>query len=181
MRPRLFCALFLASARVAPSAAEAQAPFQLSLVPPVQIVPETEAVSGIRLGIYAKNTDMTGADLAVVTHTTGDGVALQLAFVNIVEGDMEGAQVGWFAGSAIANIVEGKVTGFQAGFYNGSGDTEAFQLGGLNNASGRAAGLQFGLVNVANDMNGLQLGLVNIIRSKERFPVLPIVNWKFDG
>ena len=41
-------------------------------------------------------------------------------------------------------------------------------------------GLQVSFVNIANDMNGVQVGLINIIRSKDRFPVLPIVNWKFD-
>ena len=29
--------------------------------------------------------------------------------------------------------------------------------------------------------SGLQVGLINIIRSKDRFPVLPLVNWKFDN
>lgn len=181
MRQRLAAILPLALALITPAAVEAQAPFQLSLFPPVQIVPETQAVSGIRLGIYGKNTDMTGADLGLVTHTTGSATALQLAVVNIVEGDATGVQLGWMGGGAIANVVDGTFRGFQMGLYNGSGNNQAFQLGGLNNAKGRAAGLQFGLVNIANDMNGLQLGLINIIRSKENFPVLPLVNWKFDG
>lgn len=173
--------LLLAALLVVPRAAEAQAPFQLALFPPAQIVPEDEAVSGIRLSLYGKNTDMTGADLGAVTHTTGDATALQMAFVNIVDGDLTGVQLGWVLGGAIANVTRGTVKGFQWGLYNGSGDTEAFQLGGLNNAAGRAAGLQLGLVNVADDMNGFQVGLVNIIRSKENFPVLPFVNWKLDG
>lgn len=181
MRPRTALGLAFAAVALVPAGLRAQAPFQLSFFPPAQIVPEDQAVSGIRLGIYAKNTDMTGADLGVVTHTTGEAVALQLAFVNIVEGDMTGVQLGWFGGGAIANVVDGTVRGFQMGLYNGSGATQAFQLGGLNNAQGRAAGLQIGLVNVADDMNGFQVGLINIIRSKEKFPVLPIVNWKLDG
>jgi hypothetical protein len=41
-------------------------------------------------------------------------------------------------------------------------------------------GFQFSLVNVAEDMYGVQVGLINIIRSKEDFPILPLVNWKFD-
>ena len=33
---------------------------------------------------------------------------------------------------------------------------------------------------IAEDLYGLQIGLINIIRSKDRFPIRPIVNWKFD-
>lgn len=181
MRLRLVPGLLAAALVLTPAAATAQAPFQLALFPPVQIVPEDEAVSGIRLSLYGRNAAMTGADLGAVTHTTGDATALQMAFVNIVDGDMTGVQLGWMLGGAIANVTRGTVKGFQWGLYNGSGDTRAFQLGGLNNASGRAVGLQLGLVNVADDMNGFQVGLINIIRSKENFPVLPIVNWKLDG
>jgi hypothetical protein len=181
MRYRIALSVLFGSVAFAPAGAQAQAPIQLALFPPVQLVPETEAVSGVRLSLYGKNTEMTGADLGAVTHTTGDATALQMALVNVVEGDVTGVQVGWMLGAAIANVTRGTVRGFQWGLYNGSGDTEAFQLGLLNNAAGRAAGLQFGLVNVANDMYGLQVGLINIIRSKDRFPVLPIVNWKFDG
>jgi hypothetical protein len=181
MRLPLALGLLLCTLSLAPSAARAQAPIQLALFPPAQLVPETEAVSGVRFSLYGKNTDMTGADLGAVTHTTGDAEAIQMAIVNIVDGDVTGVQLGWMLGAAIANVTKGTVRGFQWGLYNGSGDTEAFQLGGLNNADGRAAGFQLGIVNIANDMNGMQVGLVNIIRSKESFPVLPIVNWKFDG
>ena len=166
---------------LAPCALRAQAPIQLSLSPPLQLVDETESVQGLRLGLYAKNDDMEGFDLGVITHTTDDATALQIAFVNIVDGDALGAQVGWGLGVAIANVVRGKYTGFQSGLYNGAGSAEGFQMGVLNNVGGRAAGLQFGFVNVADDMNGFQVGLINIIRSKERFPVLPLVNWKLDG
>ena len=41
-------------------------------------------------------------------------------------------------------------------------------------------GLQVAIVNFAEDLHGLQIGLINIIRSKDDFPILPIVNWKFD-
>ncbi len=166
---------------LAPQVLEAQKPIQLSLFPPLQLVNETESIQGFRFGLYAKNDDMEGFDLGVITHTTDDATALQISLVNIVDGDALGAQVGWGLGIAIANVVRGKYTGFQSGLYNGAGSAEGFQMGVLNNVGGRAAGLQFGLVNVADDMNGFQVGLINIIRSKERFPVLPIVNWKLDG
>ncbi|HSM06679.1 MAG TPA: hypothetical protein VK858_18790 [Longimicrobiales bacterium] len=179
MRPRLL--LLAALLLLSPLALRAQAPIQLSLFPPIQLVDESEGIQGVRLGVYAKNAGMEGFDLGIVTHTTGDVLALQVALANIVEGDASGAQVGWGLGFAIANVVRGDFTGFQSGLYNGAGSARALQLGALNNVGGRVAGLQLGLVNVAEDMNGFQVGLVNIIRSKDRFPVLPIVNWKLDG
>jgi hypothetical protein len=164
-----------------PLALRGQSPVQLSLFPPLQLVDEAESIAGVRLGLYGKNAGMEGFDLGVITHTTGDALALQIALVNVVQGDAAGAQVGWGLGFAIANVVEGELTGFQAGLYNGAQSARTLQLGVINNVAGRTAGLQLGLVNVTDDMNGFQVGLVNIIRSKDRFPVLPIVNWKLDG
>jgi len=178
MRPRRLLPVLALLA--APVALRAQAPIQVSLFPPAQLVSEDQAISGLRLGLYGRNAAMTGFDLGVVTHTTGDASALQVAAVNVVEGDFMGVQVGWGLGIALANVVRGNVQGAQIGLYNGAGSAEAFQMGLINNVEGRMQGFQLSFVNIADDMHGLQLGLVNIIRSKERFPVLPLVNWKFD-
>lgn len=174
-------ALALLAAGVVSAPAAAQAPIQLSLFPPVALVPESEAVSGVRLGIYSKNSAMSGFDLGAITHTTGPVTALQLGLVNLVEGDMEGLQLGWGFGGAIANVVRGEALGAQIALYNQAATGRGFQWGAVNNVQGRMAGFQLSIVNIADDMNGLQVGLVNIIRSKERFPVLPLVNWKFDN
>jgi len=163
-----------------PVAARAQSPIQLSLVPPAQLVPEDQAVNGLRLGLYARNSAMTGLDLGLVMHTTGDATALQVSLANIVEGDFTGVQLGWGLGGALANITRGHMQGVQLGLYNGAGTGEGMQWGLINNTDGRMQGLQLSLVNIADDLYGLQLGLINIIRSKDRFPVLPLVNWKFD-
>lgn len=171
---RLRTLLPLLGLMAAPSAVQAQSPIQLSLFPPLQLVNESEAVSGLRLGIYARNSAMTGLDVGFVTHTTGDASAFQWGLAHIVEGDFLGLQGG------LVNMTQGTMQGFQYGFYNGAGAGEGFQWGFVNNTEGRMAGLQLSFVNVANDMNGIQVGLINIIRSKDRFPVLPIVNWKFD-
>ncbi len=174
-------ALLLAAAALAtllPQGALAQSPIQISLLPPVQIVPEDESVSGIRLGVYARNRNMTGLDWGVVTHTTGDATALQIAAVNWVEGDFSGLQLGWGLGGSLANIVGGHMQGLQVGIYNGVATGQGFQWGLVNQASERMQGFQLSLVNIAEDFEGLQIGLINIIRSKERFPVLPLVNWK---
>jgi len=161
--------------------ATAQAPIQVSLFPPAALVPETESVSGFRLGLYSKNVNVSGLDLGAVTHATGNVTALQVGLVNLVEGNVEGLQLGWGLGGAIANVVRGDLVGAQIALYNQAGNGRGFQWGAINNVEGRMQGLQLSLVNIAEDMNGLQVGLVNIIRSKDRFPILPLVNWKFDN
>ena len=47
------------------------------------------------------------------------------------------------------------------------------------NSVGDGSGFMLGLVNVANNFSGLQIGLLNIINSKDRWPVIPLVNWSF--
>ena len=50
---------------------------------------------------------------------------------------------------------------------------------GLVNSVGNGSGFMLGLVNVANGFRGLQIGLLNIINTKDRWPVIPLVNWSF--
>ena len=178
MRSRYLVALLALLA--APAAARAQAPIQIAFFPPAQLVPEDQAVSGFRLSVYGRNAAMSGLDLGLVTHTTGNASALQVAVVTVVEGDFLGVQLGWGLGGALANITLGHMQGFQLGLYNGAGSAEGMQWGLVNNTEGRMQGFQLSLVNIAEDFYGVQVGLVNIIRSKDRFPVLPLVNWKFD-
>lgn len=174
-------AMALAAILTAPVAAQAQSPIQLSLFPPAQLVSESQPVSGIRFGLYTKNTNTTGFDLAAVAHSTGDATALQISLVNYVEGDFTGLQLGWGLGGSIANVVKGQMKGFQGGIYNGAQQGgEGFQWGLVNHTGGRMSGFQLSLVNIAEDYYGLQVGLINIIRSKSSLPILPIVNWKFD-
>lgn len=180
MRTRTLAAIAITGLFAVPTATTAQAPIQVSLFPPAQIVPETDAVSGLRLGLYARNRAMTGLDLGVAMHTTADATALQISLVNVVEGDFTGAQVGWGVGASLANVTRGYMQGFQLGLYNGAGAAQGFQWGLVNNVDRRIQGFQLSLVNIAEDMHGLQVGLINIIRSKDSFPVLPLVNWKFD-
>ena len=179
MRRLLLPALALVACAL-PAPLRAQAPIQVALFPPVQFVPENEGVEGLRLSIYGRNASMTGLDFGVVTHTTGTATALQIAVVNLVEGDFTGVQVGWGFGAGVANVVEGRMKGLQAAVLNTAGSGEGLQLGIVNHTSGRMEGLQVSFVNIADDMNGLQVGFINVIRSKERFSVLPLVNWKFE-
>ena len=63
---------------------------------------------------------------------------------------------------------------------NIAGQGEGAQVAWGFNRAEQFEGFQLALVNFAEDLYGLQIGLINIIQSKERFSVLPFVNWKFD-
>jgi hypothetical protein len=136
-------------------------PIQLSLFSPLQLVPESQSITALRLNlIYGNNTSVSGLDLGLVNHTTaGTSKGLCWGLVNINEGDFVGAQI-----SPGVNYNKGRAEGFQWGFVN---------------YAGHASGFQLGLVNYAMSMRGLQIGLVNFIKQGGQFPVFPIVNWSF--
>jgi hypothetical protein len=149
-------------------------PFQLALVHPVQVRSEQAEISILRFSlIYGRNVSVVGLDVGLINHSTG-GVSkgLQYGLGGYVEGDF----IGW-QDNAIS-VVEGDFLGFQSGFYNQLNTGEAFQMGFINRATDMS-GLQLGLVNYTERMYGLQVGLVNVIRSKEKLPFFPIVNWSF--
>ncbi|MBU8922601.1 MAG: hypothetical protein KOO63_12355 [Bacteroidales bacterium] len=135
-------------------------PVQLSLFTPIQIFPENDAITGIRLNlIYGRNASVTGLDWGLVNHTTtGTTTAWQIGVVGLVDTDFTGWQ------DNHVNIVKGNFKGFQSGVFNYARSATGFQLG---------------IVNYAESMNGLQIGIVNIIGEGGAFPVLPIVNWSF--
>ena len=136
-------------------------PIQLSLFTPIQIVPESESVSGFRFNlIYGKNANVTGLDLGLVNKSTGM---------------QEGVQWGG------VNLTDGGVTGWQNGFVNVSkGSSVGLQTGGVNYHQGHFHGLQFSIVNYAATLKGLQLGIINIIGEGGFLPVFPLFNFDFD-
>jgi hypothetical protein len=135
-------------------------PIQLALVAPIQIFPESNSITGLRLNLlYGRNEKVTGIDLGLVNHTmSGESKGIQWGLVNITDADFTGLQDGW------ANVTKGNFEGLQWGVVN---------------YANHANGLMVGLVNYAMTMKGLQIGLVNIIRQGGQFPVFPIVNWSF--
>ena len=135
-------------------------PIQIALVAPVQIFPEENRISGIRLNlIYGRNVSITGLDFGLINHTTtGESRGIQFGMVALVDSDFMGWQDNW------VNVTKGRFEGFQSGTVNYAKNMNGFQ---------------FGLVNYAERMKGLQIGLVNIIRQGGAFPVFPIVNWSF--
>jgi len=67
-------------------------PINLALFNPVQIVPETEDVNGLRLSLlYGKNRNMTGLDVSLVGVNSGLFQGVQLGLVSWVE---DGLQIG---------------------------------------------------------------------------------------
>ncbi len=151
----------------------AQAPVQISVFPPLQLVDESEAVRGLRLSIYGRNANMTGLDFGFIHHTTGSFEGLQLGLVGFTEGSTRGVQ--WSA----VNLTKGSLEGAQLGFVNSAGGGEGLQWGGFNHAQ-NFRGLQIALVNYAETLNGIQLGLINIIREGGILPVMPFINWSLD-
>ncbi|HWP09318.1 MAG TPA: hypothetical protein VNN72_26425 [Polyangiaceae bacterium] len=141
----------------------AESPFSAGVFDPVQIVPSSEGIKGVRLSLfYGNNTTLTGFDFVFLG-------------VNRLKSDMKGVQMG------LVNWTEG---GEQAGAQLGlvsltGGQFKGAQLGWAFNYAKEVTGLQLGVVNYAERLNkGLQLGLVNI--AKNGFlPVFVIVNFNF--
>ncbi len=178
-RLRFLPALFLLSLLLAAASAQAAAPvippggkpIQISLFNPIQILPEKESVSGIRINlIYGKNENVQGLDWGLVNHTTGSELAWQVGAFGYVEKDFFGWQDNYFA-----NITNGEFTGFQSGIFNQATTANGVEFG-LVNVTQNMHGIQIGLLNMTQTMHGLQIGVGNIIQ-KGKMPFLPIVNW----
>lgn len=135
-------------------------PIQVALFNPVQIFPENNSITGLRLNIiYGKNVNVSGIDWGFVNSTTGKQVGAQWGFVNLVDNGFLGLQGGF------VNLTDNKFEGLQYGF--------------VNYHKGKVSGVQFGFINYAGSMYGLQVGLINIINQGGAFPFFPIVNWSF--
>jgi len=136
-------------------------PIQLSLFNPIQIVPESQSISGFRLNlIYGKNANVTGFDIGLVNQSTGMQKGVQWGALNLTDGGMTGWQDG------IVNISKGSSVGLQTGAVN-------YHQGHFN-------GLQISVVNYAATLKGLQIGLINIIGEGGFLPVFILFNFDFD-
>lgn len=166
-----FAAIALSSGFV--SDAFAGKPIQLSLWETIQIFSRDTDITGVRIALYGRNDRMAGIDFGIVVRTDVEFKGLQWGWVGIAEGRVEGWQ------NNIVSIVEGEFKGLQTGIYNDANDVEGAQLGWINRSE-HCSGLELGIINYSNSMNGLQIGLLNIISGKEKWSILPIVNWQFD-
>lgn len=168
----LAAACVLACALAVPLAA--QQPIQIALFTPVQIVPESQSVSVIRINfLYSVNRSVQYVDLGFVNLTSGGASqGVQWAAVAINKGSFTGWQ------AAAVAVTKGPFVGLQSGWFTSARQGEGVQWGVVNTAQSWN-GLQFGLVNYTQRLHGVQIGVVNIIRQGGQFPVFPIVNWSF--
>jgi hypothetical protein len=166
-----FVSILLLSA--AGSALAAPSPVQLALFDPVQIVKSDQSVGILRIDlIYGKNAGVTGLDVGLINHTTGDEGGLGYGVANIVQGSFTGWQDG------IVNIADKSFLGLQSGAFNRSQDGHGVQWG-IVNVTEKMSGLQVGIVNYTRVMTkGVQIGVGNIIL-EGGIPFLPIVNARF--
>jgi hypothetical protein len=173
MKTRFPLLAAFAALLVAGSAFAAPAPVQVALFDPAQLVKDTQSVGILRLDlIYGKNENVTGLDLGLLNHTTGDETSFTYGIASVVQGKFTGWQ-----DNAI-NIADKSFLGLQSGVVNKAGEGHGVQFGWVN-VTDRMSGLQVGLVNYTKVMDkGLQVGIGNII-TEGPIKFLPIVNWRF--
>jgi len=187
-------AVIIACLAVLPQFAQAEEtkPIQLALFDPIQLVPASDSIRGLRLTVfYTANKDVSGLSLAMgVNRATGDVNGVEIGLANWVEGSAYGGQLGFvnhagkrFVGMqwGAVNVTEGDSTGLQLGFINWADQyTNAVQLGAVNISKRGSVGGEIGIVNYnessldgfqagifnyAGEMHGLQLGLINYTKS----------------
>ncbi|HTQ74375.1 MAG TPA: hypothetical protein VMI74_08800 [Burkholderiales bacterium] len=168
--PAAWLALAAASALADEAPPAGAASLQLSFASPVQLVPESRDVSGLRLTLfYGKNAGVSGLDIAALGFSqarTFDGAQLSF-FGNAVEGKTTGLQAGLFA-NATGQLSGMQVGGILANFAREGG--RGVQLGVSNFSGGKFSGVQIGLIGSAFrtdwttlDFAGVQIGVLNLV------------------
>lgn len=117
-------------------------PLQIGIWPPaLQVVTPEIDVSGLKLNLpYGGNDNVAGLDIGLVS-TAKNNSSIQInAFLNLVDEDYAGVQVGLF---------------------NLCGDSAGLQIGLLNSTDRVASGLQIAVINSTLEMHGVQIGLIN--------------------
>jgi hypothetical protein len=150
--------------------------FQLSLLAPAQLFPDSFSVEGFRLDlIYGANEDLKGIDMGLINNSNGNAHGLELGAVNLVGKDFGGVQFGLF------NEDRRNVNGVQLGLINVTRlSFEGFQAAALyNDAQEDMHGLQLGIVNHAGSLNGIQIGLLNFNDDHKELGFLPFINAAF--
>jgi hypothetical protein len=136
---RILCVAMVLCGALAVQAGGAS-PLQLSICPPVQLVPEDVDVFGLKLNLpYGHNRYVTGIDLGVV----GGAERCEAIQVNLF------------------NVVPDRAAGVSVGLFNLMGSTEGVHCALINSMSEEAMGLQVAILNNARRVTGLQVGVVN--------------------
>jgi hypothetical protein len=104
--------------------------------------------------------DLRGINLAGIGIGASQVTGLTIAGVAAGAGDARGVIVA----PAYFQLAEG-------------GALRGVSVSAFNDIRGQQHGLAIGILNIARELHGVQLGLINIARNKERFPVLPLINY----
>lgn len=173
MKGRIASLVSVVALCIAGSAFAASSPIQLALFDPAQIVKNDQSVGILRIDlIYGKNVNVTGLEVGLINHTTGNQGGFTYGVASVVQGSFTGWQ------DNIVCIADKSFLGLQSGGFNQTKDGHGVQFGVVNVAE-RMSGLQLGLVNYTRTMTkGVQIGLGNIIQ-EGGIPFLPIVNARF--
>lgn len=123
-------------------------PIQISICPPVQLVPDNWAVCGLRLDLpYGNNRDLYGIDAGIGNTVSDEFVGIQVGGINSIIG-LESHAIGLQV-AGIVNDSVGNMKGIQIGFWNQGGGFEGAQMGFINLVRGDFAGVQMGIINTA--------------------------------
>ncbi|MBN2011827.1 hypothetical protein JW960_21040 [candidate division KSB1 bacterium] len=132
-------------------------PFQLSFFYPMQVVPSSVRICGLRINtIYGNNVELNGLDVGIVNNIRTDLRGLQVGIIN-------SARSTW---------------GLQAGIQNTTHELGFAQLG-LINSGKHIIGTQIGLINSAESLTGVQIGLLNTIKYTAGPSFMPFINISF--
>jgi len=152
--------------------------------------PKGGPVIGMQIaGLYNASSSVSGIQIAGLANGATSVTGIQVAgFLNLVENEMNGIQIGGINNS----INRRAVTGAQIGVLNFSGSMTGIQIGGLNGAEENMLGVQIGLINEVKDMRGIQIGIYNTCKTLKGVQIglinhienglikyLPIVNAQF--
>ena len=121
-------------------------------------------VAGLRLGLVSDHHNVGVLDLSLLYgHAGGRQRGLQLGAVNVVEGPLDGVQVGLLA-SVSGVLAQSPSTGAQAALAaNYSDSLDGLQLALAFNRAGAGSGIQLAAgVNSSDRFRGIQVAAVNI-------------------
>ncbi len=138
--------------------------------------------------IYSRSDYLSGLSISPISHIKKNMHGLQFSFINLVDGDLAGTQLGfinfgnniWGMQSGyvnFSNVLNGfqvalvnmsdDLKGVQAGIANIADNTDGAQVGVYSQTSEELNGIQIGLINYANNVKGGQLGIINIANDQE--------------
>lgn len=162
------------------------------------------AIGGLGVGA---GEDMTGIALAGIgAGVGGDMFGVMMAGIGLgAGGDITGISVSGFASGAggtmkgihVASFALGAtaleglfVTGFAAGasdftglavapgyFRLDDGTHHGLSVSAISDIRGTQRGVTIGLFNYARNLSGVQIGILNYARNKNRFKVMPLINF----